>query len=80
MTDSCQLWHQALLDAIVGYLREMSLTVQVASSCCENSDGVKGFNVLFEETYRIPKSRPSTSGPWDLKSEKDINGEGQIIF
>ncbi len=33
--------------------------------------------------YRVPKSRPSTTGPWDLNSEKIwviVNGEGPIIF
>ncbi len=37
----------------------------------------------FKSRNRVPKSRPSSSGPWDLNSEKIwtvVNEEGQIIF
>ncbi len=45
---------------------------------------IPAFPAVSEAFYdRVPKSHPSTAGPWDTNSEKTwmvVNGEGQIIF
>ncbi len=61
-------------------------------SCCKSLDisQQKAYHYFFKDFFllpflsnTVPKSHPSTSGPWDLNSEKistEANKEGQIIF